>query len=99
MNEKCPICQREMIEGPSVDLHHLDPKTFGGKITVKMHRICHQKIHSVWTERELHNYFHTIERILEHEDIRKFIKWVSKKEPEFYDSHRESNDRKKKRKK
>jgi 5-methylcytosine-specific restriction endonuclease McrA len=99
MVDFCPICNREMIEGTSIDLHHLIPRTFGGKITVKMHRICHTKIHSLFTERELLNFYNTVGKIVEHEEIQKFIKWVSKKEPEFYDSHRDSKDRKKKRKK
>lgn len=88
-----------MVDGPSVDLHHLIPKTFGGKVTVKMHRICHTKIHSLFTERELLHLYNTIDTLLAHDDIQKFVKWVSKKEPEYYDSHRDSNDRKKKRKK
>ena len=50
-----------------------------------MHQICHQKIHAVLTETELKTYYHTVERLQEHEEIRKFIKWVAKKEPEFYD--------------
>ena len=75
-----------MIEGQSNDEHHLIPKTFKGKKTVLVHKICHRKIHSVFTERELANYFHTFERLLEHEEIQKFVIWVSKKSPDFYSS-------------
>ena len=35
---------------------------------------------------ELKNYYNTVDRIKEHEDITKFIKWVSKKELEFFDT-------------
>jgi hypothetical protein len=34
---------------------------------------------------ELKRFYHTIERLQEHPAIHLFIKWVQKKEPEFYD--------------
>lgn len=95
---KCPICSREIVDGISSDEHHLVPRTFKGRETIRLHRVCHQKIHSVLTERELLNYYHTIERLLEREEIQTFVKWVSKKPPEYYDSHRDTNDRSRKRK-
>jgi len=63
------------------------PKTFGGTEIVDLHRICHNKIHAVFTERELAKHFHTFERLLEHEEIRKFVSWVRRKPPEFYSRH------------
>jgi 5-methylcytosine-specific restriction endonuclease McrA len=96
----CPICGREMIEGPSVDDHHLIPKSKGGKYmnVVRIHRICHNKIHSVWTESELAQEFHTVEKIVQNNEIKKFIKWLKKKPADFYTSTRDSNNRKRKRK-
>lgn len=81
----CPLCKRPLAE-PS-NRHHLVPLSKGGKgtDTLIMHKICHTKIHSVLTETELKTYYHTIERLQEQEEIAKFIKWVSKKPPEFYD--------------
>lgn len=100
-NEKyvgeCPICNRPMLMGSSVDEHHLIPKTFKGKETVLMHKICHNKLHTVFSEREMQHYYHTIERLLENEEIQKFIIWVSKKHPEFYDSNKDTKRRKSKR--
>lgn len=97
MTDICPICQREMIAGNSIDEHHLVPKTFKGKETVVIHKVCHRKLHSVFTEREMKNHYHTIERLVEHEEIQKFAKWVSKKHPEYYDSSIETASRKGKR--
>lgn len=91
--ELCPLCGREMVDGPSVNEHHLVPRTFRGRETVKMHRICHNKIHSVFSERELAQYYHTPERLLENEEIRKFVKWVQKKHPAYYDAHHKSKRR------
>jgi len=92
----CPLCNREINEN-LLEKHHLIPKTFGGRDTIFLDKCCHQKIHSVFTERELLNHYNTFERILENEDIKTFVKWISKKEPEFYISHDDTNTRKKKR--
>jgi hypothetical protein len=82
----CPICNREMVMGhSSVNQHHLIPKSLGGTETISMHRICHHKIHSLFTERELKNSYFTVESIVSHSEIVKFIKWVQKKPAKFYD--------------
>lgn len=95
--DTCPLCNRP-LGAINVDEHHLVPKTFKGKLKVRMHRICHRKIHATLSERELYNHYHTIERLLEHEHIQTFIKWVQRKDPSFYDGSTESNERKGKRK-
>lgn len=95
---KCPLCKRELIDGPSVDGHHLVPKTFGGKEVVILHKVCHHKIHSVFTERELLHDYNTIERLLQHEEIQKFVRWVRKKDPEYYDHSKDTNTRNRRRK-
>ncbi len=84
MNESnyCPLCSRPLPEKPSK--HHLIPKTFKGKDIVLLHRVCHRQIHANFTERELLNYYHTIERLLENENIRKFVDWVKNKPPDFH---------------
>lgn len=92
----CPICQRP-LGTERLEEHHLIPKTFRGKVTTRIHKICHRKIHATFTERELLNYYNTAEKILENEDMRKFAAWVSKKEPGYYDSSDETAHRKSKR--
>lgn len=59
--------------------------------TVLLHKICHDKIHSVLTEKELKTYYHTIERIKTVEEIEKFITWLQKKPNDFYDGSVKSN--------
>lgn len=97
--QKCPLCDRELPESEE-SKHHLKTKLkAGAKSPISIiHRICHVKIHSVLTESECNSYYHTIERLKEHPDIKKFIKWVSKKDPYFYDSSKEKKEKKKKRK-
>lgn len=95
----CPLCGREMVPGPTINDHHLIPRSKGGKRIppITMHVVCHRKIHSVFTDNELSNYYNTFERLREHEQIISFIKWVGKKPSEYVDVHRETKNRKRKR--
>ena len=81
----CPLCGRPLA--PPFNRHHLVPISKGGRgtTTVLLHKICHDKIHAVFTEMELKRNYHTVERLQEHAEIAAFIKWVRKKEPEYYD--------------
>ena len=83
--DQCPLCNRSL--SAPFNRHHLIPVSKGGKhtATVLMHKICHDKIHAVLSEKELMRYYHTIDRLQAHDEIARFIKWVSRKEPEFYD--------------
>lgn len=89
----CPLCGRDMIAGKSVNEHHLLPKSLKGRETVTIHVVCHTKIHSVFTERELFAYYHTPERLREHPEIQKFLKWISKKPPEYRTRNRATNEK------
>jgi 5-methylcytosine-specific restriction endonuclease McrA len=91
----CSICARPLL-GLREQEHHLIPRALGGRETVTLHAICHQKIHSVFTERELQKYYHTADRILENPDMQKFVAWVRKKSPEFYDVSRQTQRRRRK---
>lgn len=90
---RCPICGRESDD--TLNEHHLFPQVKGGKKKEKvtLHSMCHSKIHSVFTEWELNHYYHTIERIMENEDMQKFAKWMAKKPLGFKDSNKMTNRR------
>lgn len=81
----CPICGRPMIAGSSVNEHHFVPKSRKGREKRPLHRICHRKIHSLFTEKELEVTYNTPESLVAHPEMAKFIAWVAKKPPEFYD--------------
>lgn len=89
----CPICGRPMLAGPSVDRHHFVPKSRGGRETGHVHRICHRKIHSLWTERELEQAWSDPETIRTHPAMRTFLAWLADKHPEFYVRTRDSRGR------
>ena len=86
--DECPLCKREL--GERIDKPPLIPKAHKGKDVVWIHKICHRAIHAILTEKELQKYYHTPDRLLEHEEIVKFVKWVSKKHIDFYQSMKES---------
>jgi hypothetical protein len=82
------VCGRDLIPGPSVNRHHLIPVLKGGKKSYPVHKICHSKIHSLWSENELRDTYNNWNDIRADERMQKFIKWVRKKDPEFRDSNR-----------
>lgn len=61
------------------------PRTYKGRETVDLHPICHRKIHTILTERELKDHFHTIDRLREHPAIAAFVTWLAKKPPDFHE--------------
>ena len=81
MDEVCALCERPF--GRLREKHHIVPKSKGGKVTIALHPICHSKIHSVFTRTELTN-LGTIEALKTHPDMKKFIRWLSKKHPDFH---------------
>ncbi len=79
----CPLCGRPLVPGPSVDEHHLVPKSRRGRDKFLVHRVCHTKIHATLSEKELADYYHTWEALRAQPEIAAFIAWVAKKPPEF----------------
>jgi hypothetical protein len=79
----CPLCGRPLIPGPTVDEHHLVPKSWRGREKFLVHRICHTKMHATLTERQLADEYHTWEALRAHPQIASFIAWVAKKPPQF----------------
>lgn len=89
----CPLCGR-VLGRIHVDEHHLIPVSQGGKDKFRIHRVCHTKIHSLFTEAELaHDYF-TWEALLEHTDIQSFIQWVKRKPSHYFDRNARANRKK-----
>lgn len=89
----CPLCERP-IPPELESRHHLTPKLRGGKhgpIAV-LHTICHSKIHSLFSETELARSYNTIESLRENEEIIRFVRWVSKRPPEFRSRNRAPNE-------
>jgi hypothetical protein len=89
----CPLCDRPMIPGPSLDQHHPVPKSRGGRETMTMHKTCHRAIHAMLTERELEEEFTDFAMLRAHPTLAQFVAWVRKRPPEYYDRTSWSKER------
>ncbi len=92
----CPLCGRLLPDNKTTDEHHLVPRSLGGRDKYRIHRVCHQKIHTVLTERELARHYHTWEALRSHPEIATFIEWVSKRPPDYLDRNRKTRAMRKK---
>ena len=81
----CPLCGRPIPPDVPQSLHHLIPRSKGGKRgpTVLLHHICHTEIHASLSETELARNFHTIEALLTHPRLSRFVEWVARRPPGF----------------
>lgn len=80
----CELCSRE-IPSKDISIHHLVPKSRGGVNggTSNLHEICHRQIHALFDERELAILYNNVKSLKEHRDIKRFIGWISRKDPGF----------------
>lgn len=81
----CPLCDRPIPPDVPQSRHHLVPRLRGGKggETALLHQICHNEIHATLSETELARSYNTIAALRAHPRLAKFIRWVSKRPPEF----------------
>lgn len=99
---KCELCGLEakltvhhLI--PKVKCHHnLKDKEDDPENHLLICRPCHDSIHANFTENELRDFYSTKEKLLESEEIQKFIKW-RRKHPNVNGSSKMSNKQKNKR--
>jgi hypothetical protein len=77
----CWLCGRPL--GKTIVWHHPVPKSRGGRDTVPMHPICQQTLTANFTNSELQRHGMDVAALLSNPNIRKFVDWVAKKEPDF----------------
>ena len=80
----CPLCERP-IPGAQKDAHHLVHKSKGGRQTEYLHRICHRQIHALFSEAELARQYHSVEALLAHPEMARFVAWIRTKPEDFYE--------------
>lgn len=86
---KCQLCGRDNV----LTFHHLIPtclhsnkwfaKNYSSDelskgIYICQHQ-CHSEIHKLIPEKELGKYYNTVDKLMEHEQVRKYINWVKKR--------------------
>jgi hypothetical protein len=77
----CWLCGRPT--GKTIVWHHPVPKSRGGRDIVPMHPICQQTLTANFTNSELQRHGMDVEGLLAHPNVRKFVDWVAKKDPDF----------------
>jgi hypothetical protein len=82
-----------MLKGDSVDRHHWRPKSRGGTAAAYLHRTCHRKLHSLFTDKELAADLANLEEVRRHPGMKKFISWVRRQPPERVVRHRKPRPR------
>lgn len=82
----CPLCDRPITAGARSSLHHLVPRLKGGRNgpVVRLHDICHRKIHATFAEAELARRYSTIDALRAHPEIAAFVAWARSRPPEFH---------------
>lgn len=87
--QECTLCKREIGE---LTFHHLIPRKMHDKKYIKkMHpqldfkshgiyvcKPCHQSIHLYISHRELASYYYSVDKLLQHKVLQKFISFNSK---------------------
>jgi len=77
----CWLCGRPT--GTTIVWHHPIPKSRGGRDVVPMHPICQQTLIANFTNSELQRAGMDVEALLLNPNVRKFVDWVAKKDPDF----------------
>ena len=79
----CPICDRALVPGPSVDRHHWRPASHGGRDSSLIHVVCHRMIHRLFSEADLAAGYDSAAALREHPDMRRFRQWIGR-QPDTY---------------
>jgi hypothetical protein len=77
----CWLCGR--LTGKTIVWHHPVPKSRGGRDVVPMHPICQQTLIANFTNSELQRHGMDVAGLLDNPNVRKFVDWVAKKDPDF----------------
>ncbi len=77
----CWLCNRPL--GKTTVWHHPVPKSRGGRDVVPMHPICQQSLIANFTNAELQRHALDVDALLANPNVRKFVDWVIKKDPDF----------------
>ncbi len=82
----CALCRRPL--GVRRERHHLVPRSLGGREVVTVHPIRHRTIHATLDEKALRDAYPTMAALRDHPEIRRFLKWIAGKPPDFHKSTR-----------
>lgn len=92
----CEMCERETV----LTFHHLIPRTlhkrkwYQKRYTseelnqgIDICYSCHEAVHDFITEKDLGKHYNTLDLLMKHPKVDKFVEWISKRDGRFK-SHR-----------
>ncbi|ABC63853.1 HNH endonuclease [Erythrobacter litoralis] len=82
----CWLCGRAIET--RLQWHHPVPKSKKGRETVPVHPICHRAIHAHFTNAELGRFGEDRARLLEDEELARFVAWIQGKPADFHAPYR-----------
>jgi 5-methylcytosine-specific restriction enzyme A len=73
----CELCKRNGIQ---LTEHHLTPREVGGRHldTTLLCITCHKQIHALFTNKELGLKLNSLNRLLQNEKIKRYLRWIEK---------------------
>lgn len=80
----CPLCERPIPRHARQSRHHLTPRLKGGRVTVRLHQICHSAIHARYSEAEIARRLADVDALRRDPDIARFLDWVREKPADFH---------------
>ncbi len=78
----CWLCARPL--GRRRELHHVVPRSRGGRLTVPVHPVCHRTLHACFSNAELARMSGDATTLLAHPEIQTFLAWIADKPPDFH---------------
>ena len=102
MNNTCIFCH---LSNQKITKHHLIPKTEHNHKNKKLFNnsqlnetvdcclVCHNKIHSMFTEKTLAEQFNTVEKLLSNREFQTFIQWRIKHPNILFSPSKQQNKR------
>jgi len=82
---KCVLCERR---GVKLTAHHLVPRLHSRRrgeevgSTISICPACHAQLHLLFSHRTLAEELDSVEKIREHPDFERFLRWVKKQDPQ-----------------
>ncbi|BCM89249.1 hypothetical protein IAD21_01094 [Abditibacteriota bacterium] len=78
----CALCGRDVEK---LTEHHLTPRSTLKKgettPTIDICAACHRQIHALFSNKQLHDEYNTLERLRDEPRMDRFLNWVRKQDP------------------
>jgi 5-methylcytosine-specific restriction enzyme A len=82
-DDLCSLCRRQ-VPADMLTKHHLKPRERGGTAehTTPMCRPCHKQLHAIFSNRQLDEFYDSVETLRSLPQLQPFLKWIRKQPAE-----------------